>query len=156
MIYVEAIEGELMTDQVHMRDFSRKRRPVYFTISEVTYHCVKALPADELQEMMNRLRGSNVDDTNAVARVIDVLQVCMIGDSHAALVTKIKTDRDDPIDLEQLGEIVEWLVEVYTNRPTKPSSGSSTGSPSDDGGTSSTAGAPLVVSHPSSSTELAS
>jgi hypothetical protein len=55
-------------------------------------------------------------------------------------------DRMNPLDSEQANEIMEWLMEEYGLRPTSPSSGSSDGSPTGDGGTPSVAGRSVVDS----------
>lgn len=151
------------------RDFSKKRPPVFFTIDDYRYDCYKTLDFEQLRRFANLARGigslaetaedgdGDVEDqveaaTNAIDRVCDVMKIVMKKKSYEPFVAKVRpTDvqREDddfePIDPNQLMDIVKWLMEVYTKRPTQPSSSSSTGSTSGGGGSSSTAGLSLEV-----------
>lgn len=84
----------------------------------------------------------------AINKISGLMKIVMKKASFATFMTYLQPTEDEredddfePIDYTQLLDVVKWLMEVYTGRPTKPSSDSSTGSESDDGGTSSTAGA---------------
>lgn len=90
--------------------------------------------------------------TRVLERVTPILKLMMKKESFKRFMIRFKpvVDEDgavvdenwEPIDHEQLLEIIQWLTEQYTGRPTEPSSNSSGGSPSDDGTSPSTAGAP--------------
>jgi len=153
------------------RDFSKKRPPVDFTIDEIRYDCFKALDLNQLAEFANLTRNlgeiskgfedgeptsvENARDaaarsTEAIDRIANLMKIVMRKASYGAFIARLRpTDEEredpdfEPIDYTQLLDIVKWLMEVYTDRPSKPSSTSSTGSETDDGGTSSTAGASL-------------
>lgn len=151
------------------RDFTKKRPPVRFTIDEVTYHCYKALDLDQLRRFANmaselaRLKAemdTNEEDTAraavsavdsaqlAIDKISSLMKIVMKKVSYAEFVARLQpsdelreSDDFEPIDHKQLLDIVKWLMEIYTERPSQPSSNSSATSPTDDGGTSSTAGA---------------
>lgn len=137
-----------MSDEVIFRDFTKKRRPITFQIDDVLFHCVPALGVTELQDISRVFRGVKIDNEEKVdidatlAKMQLIFKVFLQPESHEAFVVKLK-DRKQPVEPLQLLEIVQWIVEIYTNRPTQPSLSSSTGSPTDDGGTDSTAGAQL-------------
>ena len=155
------------------RDFSKKRPPVFFTIDETRYDCYKALDFDQLRRFAGMARGigklaadaeENVEDqvdaaTDAIDRVADVMKIVMKKKSYATFNAKLRpsdeereADDFEPIDPVQLMDIVKWLMEIYTNRPTQPSPSSATGSTIDDGGSSSAAGASPAAGEPTSST----
>lgn len=146
------------------RDFSKKRPPVFFTIDDERYDCFKALDFEQLRRFVELSRSigslsvdaeesddSQIDAaSSAIDRVCDVMKIVMKKKSYAVFVTKVRPTDDEreaddfePVDPIQLMDIIKWLMETYTSRPTQPSSSSSTGSDNGDGGTSSTAGASL-------------
>lgn len=141
-----------MTDEVIFRDFTQKRSPIAFGLDGQRFYCVKALSADALQDLMRPLRGGklqaalkdeSVDDVMDIIR--DMFEIFLLDDSFPSFLEKLR-DKNDPVDVNQIVEIVSWVVERYAARPTQPSPSSSDGSPSGDGGTSSTAGAQLAES----------
>lgn len=170
--------------QAHTRDFTKKRMPVYFTIDDVRYNCYKALDLDQLRRFAQMAQSlssfvksvqnedADVEDKLAesadaasavVDKILDLMKIVMKKVSFAVFATKVSptdADREDddfePIDPVQLMDIVQWLMGIYTKRPTQPSSISSDGSTSDDGGSSSTAGASPGESVPPSSPETTS
>lgn len=157
------------------RDFSKKRVPVFFTIDDDRFDCYKALDFDQLRRFAGLARGisklatpvsveDSVEDqvdaaTDAIDRVADVMKIVMKKKSYQSFISRLRpTDeqREDddfePIDPVQLMDIVKWLMEIYTSRPTQPSSTSVAGSTTDDGGSPSTAGASHAAGEPSTST----
>lgn len=167
--------------QAHTRDFSKKRLPVFFTIDGRRYDCFKALDLDQLtrfagltKNLGDISKALSPDDedavdvaaestTAAIDKIAGLMKIVMKKASYATFMTYLRPTEDEreeedfePIDYVQLLDVVRWLMEVYTGRPTKPSSESSTGSETDDGGTSSTAGVSLeelepVTSNPETS-----
>jgi hypothetical protein len=69
------------------------------------------------------------------------LELVLLEDSYELLRRRLK-DKQNPVDLDQLAEIVLWLLDAYGLRPTQPSSDSSDGSPSPASGTPSTESTP--------------
>jgi len=134
--------------QARFRDFTRRRSPIYFTVGDDRFDCVKALSPVKLQEFVNASRGGATDETNAIDRVVNAMRFIVINDQFPRFL-ELLSDDDDPLDIEQLMEIMSWAVETYGVRPTEASSNSSTMSANDDAGTSSTAGVPAAESIPS-------
>lgn len=80
------------------------------------------------------------DDTPAseVLETIDLLVTDFIesGDDAVARYKALREREDDPVTLEDLQELVEWLVAEQTGRPTGPPSGSTpSGAPQGNGST---------------------
>lgn len=123
------------------------------------FNCYKALDMDQLRRFANmarELRTDNVtgeDDQIAASvakmdKIGDLMRIVLKKESATRFIellnpTDEKREDDDfePIDPFQLLDIVKWLLEIYTQRPTEPSSTSSGGSANGETGTSSTAGA---------------
>ena len=155
----------------HTRDFSKKRAPVYFTIDDIRYDCFKALDLNQLAafagltknlgditkdfeneepESSDAAQHAAERSTEAIDKIANLMKIVMKKASYLTFISRLRPSEEEreaddfePIDHTQLLDIVRWLMEVYTGRPSKPSSTSSTGLETDDGGTSSTAGASL-------------
>lgn len=134
-----------MTDEVHFRDFTKKRKPIHFKVDDDDFYCVEALLPDTLQDIMQMLQTrTDASDTERAAALVsklrDIFKLFLLEESFELFSARLSNPRK-PIDIQQLLEIIQWIVEVYTKRPTTQPSSSPESSVSDDGGTSSTAGA---------------
>jgi len=131
-----------------MKDFTRQRERLQFTIDGDVFEAAPALPGKTLAEFAKRF--ADVADTSLADRLdifADALGMVLLPDS-AAVFTKRFEDLEHPIELEQASEVIVWLLECYGLRPTQPSSPSSSGSPSPVSGTNSTDGAQPEASIP--------
>lgn len=133
----------MSSDTANFRDFTKKRPPIYFIIDEDRFDCHKALSAVDLQKALERFRdsksdGSDVTADNVMQKILSALELLLKPDSftkfHVALYDET---REEPIGLDQLKDIFEWLIEQYTQRPTSPLADSSDSSKSVNGGMSS-------------------
>lgn len=140
-----------MAEEVQFRDFTRKRKPVRFKIDDDMFECVPALGTEDIQALVTVFRGTQtegddvdeIDRTTAViTKIREAFRLFLLPESYEIFLRRLG-DRKNPIDALQLLEIVQWIVEIYTKRPTEPSSNSSSGSQIADGGTDSTAGVQL-------------
>lgn len=146
--------------QAHTRDFTQKRPPVHFTIAEERFNCYKALDMDQLRRFANMARELRVDATDAndadqaavsmekIGKIGDLMRIVLKKESATRFIAILNPDEEkresddfEPIDPFQLLDIVKWLMEIYTKRPTEPSSTSQPGSTNGETGTYSTAGA---------------
>lgn len=153
------------------RDFSKKREPIYFTVDGERFDCQKALPLEAIAKVLgglNVLQSSTTDDEGKVDatklseifdKITPIIKVLLKKASFKRFMERFKPELDDegnilneddwePIDHEQLTEIITWVVEVYTKGRSPSSAASSSGSKTDDDASSSTAGAPLATSTP--------
>lgn len=131
-----------------IKDFTRKRERLVFRIDDDTFEAATAIPGDMLTEFATRyadIGSAPVEQQLAVMK--DALSLVLLPESHAQF-TKRLSDLEHPIELEQTVEVVQWLMEVYGNRPTQPSSPSASGQPSPESGTNSTDAQPPQVSIP--------
>lgn len=121
-----------------MKDFSRKREEIVFTIDEDRFEAAPALPGDILTEFAVRFADENADDAKArFEQWTAALELVLLPDSYKLFRARLR-DKERPIELEQASEVIVWLLEQYGLRPTQPSSLSPDGPPNPASGTSST------------------
>jgi hypothetical protein len=144
-------------DNANYRDFTKKREPVHFGLNGQDFDCRKALTPRQLQLAMtafkqvkrdfDRVAGSAANEDGVppelLQKVSDVLAHFVKAESFARLSAMLAEEEpEEPIDIQQLMEILQWLLEKMAARPTTPSPDSTDTSPSDGTGTALTAGAP--------------
>lgn len=134
-----------------VKDFSRPRTRVAFTIDGDLFEAPPAIPAEVFMEYAQRyskLQAGDEDsrDLNEMLTAMkDVLAIVLYPQSFDLFVQRMK-DPARPIDLSQVQDVIVWLMEQYGMRPTVPSSESSTGPADPESGTSWTGSAPDTVS----------
>lgn len=119
-----------------IRDFTRKRERLQFRIDDDIFEAAPAIPGDTLAEFAQRF--SNVGDATVAEQMTamkESIGLVLLPESHARFVKRL-ADPEDPIELEQAAEVIQWLMGVYGNRPTQPSSPSVSGQDSPESGTS--------------------
>lgn len=129
------------------RDFSRPRPRIVFTVDTEEFEACPAIPADILLEFSARYEdAANLKGLGSQYEALtSLLELVLLEDSHARLRGRLR-DRQHPVDLDQLNDIVVWLMECYGARPT-PLSPDSPDGPCDPAlGTSSTAPALAAAS----------
>lgn len=67
--------------------------------------------------------GRHASDTTKMAGIIDFFVSIMDEESHQYLVERLLS-REDPLSLRKVEEVLLWLMEEWTGRPTQRSSGS--------------------------------
>lgn len=129
------------------KDFSRPRKRIFFTIDGEEFDSAVGLAAEVFVEFTVRFKQFNESDTWAdnYAALRAALELVMLPESFERLAARLK-DKSNPVDMEQMADIVIWLLEAYGLRPTRQSSDSSDGQPSPEPGTSSTENSPVEVS----------
>lgn len=135
-----------MTTDVVYKDFTKPKKRVEFRIDEDLFEAPRVLPIPVMQELAStadRLKGnlSNAEQLQMVISIFDTI----LPDAAAARLRERISSKEEPVDLEQIMDIMLWLLEVYGLRPTQPSADSSAGQPAVTSGTPSAAGAPSVV-----------
>lgn len=125
------------------KDFSRKRTSKIFTIDGETFEAAAAIPGEVFAEFTKRYASLGEDATWAESyeALRSALELVLLPDSYKRLHARFK-DLTQPVDLDQMADIVLWLMDEYGMRPTQPSSDSSDGSPGPESGTSSTESTP--------------
>lgn len=111
-------------------DFTRKRdEPLRFTIDGDTFECAPVLPAAGtrlLLALAETVEGSA--GSAQIAMIGDFLDTVMLPESAERFAARMK-DPARPIDDDQIGDVLKWLVERYGQRPTVPPTPSDGGRP---------------------------
>lgn len=131
-----------------IKDFSKARKRIQFKIDDDVFEASPAVPAEILMDFAAQF--SDLDPENApVGKQLEafrgVLELVLLDDSLTRFSERLR-DRRNPIDIDQMEEIITWLFEVYGLRPTEPSSGSPSGPSVPVSGMALTGSTPAVVS----------
>lgn len=130
-----------MNEESDIKDFSRPRPRIRFKIDGDVFEAAPAIPADVLVEFASRFGDlDSVAHGERLGVLTSVLDMVLLPESYA-LLRKRMSDREHPVELDQLSEVIVHLMEKYGLRPTQPSADSLPGLPSLASGTSSTDGA---------------
>lgn len=127
------------------KDFSKKREPVEFKIDNDLFTAPSVLPIPTMQELAETADAIKTETNNSqLFKKVTGIFDAVLTDASASRFRERVASKEEPIDIEQLIDIMLWLLEEYGLRPTQPSSDSSPGAPSETSGTLSTAGVPAV------------
>jgi len=96
---------------------------VTFRIGTDIFEAAKECPAGILLSMASMAQE---EGGNAVAGTMDFLDSVMLPESRERFAARMR-DPQNPISLKVVTELVQWLVEVYTGRPTAQPSPSPAG-----------------------------
>jgi hypothetical protein len=121
------------------RDFSRKRKRLDFAIDGETFEAAPGLPGDIYAEFVTLYTRTGDVETYQQQHDLmkSALELALLPESYNRFVARLK-DKAEPIDDDQMADVVLWLLEEYGMRPTQPSQPSSDGPASPESGTSST------------------
>lgn len=135
-----------MSDDVVFKDFTRKRKEVRFTVGDESFELLPTLPIPVMQEFLaiaKKIDGKSVGP-ETLTDVMHIFDLVLKGDSAPRFAARVASLEDDNIDLEQSMDIVQWMMEHYSKRPTVLPANSSDSSPGETVGTISTAGVSSV------------
>lgn len=140
-----------------MRDFSKKRKDISFRVDDDVFHAAPGVPADVLMEFAAEFSGLTVQATvdQQLRAFRGMFELVLHPDSLARFNERLR-DRVNPIEIDQVEQIITWLMEQYGLRPTELPSGSPPGLPGPESGTTSTATTPGEVSISAASPQIAS
>ncbi len=130
--------GELMSDNVRFKDFSRRPDPIKFMADGEEYTPHAKISAETLQDMLAAMRLSKDD---VILSLNTFFSLALDEEQATRINARTKRDAKNPLDTGQATDIMRWLVEAYSSRPTQLSASSSSTSQTETSGTSSTAGA---------------
>lgn len=111
-------------DKEIARETIVREDPIEFKLFDETWHCRDDVNGKLLMDRAADLNSDSLMDQRA--GVVGVFQMTVITEEIDDL-TDLLDDPDKVIQLAKLVEIVGWLVEEYTERPTAPPSPSRRG-----------------------------
>jgi hypothetical protein len=135
-------------DHVIIKDFTIKEKRIAFRIDDDVFEAYGVLGVPLLQELVEMSEGlSKMVSEKKYDGIFDIFGKILYPDSAKRFKERGLAIGDDAIDVRrQVLPILHYLLEKYGVRPTQPSSSSSTGSPDEIDGTSSTLGSEAAVS----------
>lgn len=146
-----------MRAMTEMRDFSKARKDISFRVDDDVFHAAKAIPADILMDFASEFSGmseqATVDQQLKAFRTM--LEVVLLPESLERFNARLR-DPQNPIEMDQVDDIITYLMEEYGLRPTGPSSSSADGLQLPASGTTSTGSTPGEVSISAASPQTAS
>ncbi|MGY5627463.1 hypothetical protein ACW7N6_38490 [Streptomyces sp. UC1A3] len=140
-----------------MRDFSKKRKDITFRVDDDVFEASRGVPADVLLDFATEF--SDIATTATIDQQLkafrSMLDVVLLPESLKRFNERMR-DRANPIEIDQVEEIVTWLMEQYGLRPTEAPSSSPDGRSDQAPGITSTASTPGEVSISAASPSIAS
>jgi hypothetical protein len=108
------------------KDFGSKvvenLEPISFKIWDEEFSCVPQLQGKVLLDMVSSVNtDSDSSDASSQAKAINDFFSSVLTDESEKRFNALLTDKERIVSVDTLGEIVGWLVEQYTNRPTERS-----------------------------------
>jgi len=95
--------------------------PLSFTIFDEEFQCRPQLQGATLLTYSKRLASDNLSEVNEA--FLNFFESSLKQESYKRFKALIESE-DRIVQIETLGEIAEWLIEEYTDRPTPESKGS--------------------------------
>jgi hypothetical protein len=122
-----------------MKDFTRQPRVIEFKIDDDVFRCHPRLAAQTLIDFTLEVEkfGENISSKDGIDTMIGTLKMVLIPESYRIFHARMQ-DLRNPIELDQVNEIIQWIMGKYGLRPTTPPEPSSNGQSSPGSGTSST------------------
>lgn len=140
-----------------VKDFSKKRKDIVFRVDDDTFHAARGVPADVLMDFAGEFSNIATDATvdQQLKAFRSLLEVVLLPESLEQFNARMR-DRENPIEIDQVEDIVTWLMEQYGLRPTEVPLSLPDGLPAPGLGTTSTVSTPGEVSISAASPSIAS
>lgn len=129
-----------MTEEVVVKDFSKKRPRIFLGLDGQRYEARASIGLPTLQRVQaiqRKFKDPKVDRTEMFGEMFGVL----LKTEDAERFREKLRDEDEPVDPDQLQEMVAYIMERNGGRPTGESTASADGSSNELSGTPSTVGA---------------
>lgn len=137
----------MSTPTEEIPDFSKPRKRVAFKIDGDVFDAPPAIPAMILMNYAKRFNANseNTDMEEQLKIMMELLQTVLKPESFARFRDRL-SDVENPIELDQVQQTIEYLMGAYGMRPTQQPSSSQPGQPSPESGMSLTGSTQDVVS----------
>jgi hypothetical protein len=105
------------------KDFGSKKsenlEPISFKLWDEEFTCVPELQGKVLLDMVANVSVDEDSDPSKQAKSINEFFSTVLSVESEKRFNTLLTDKEKIVSVDTLGEIVGWLVEQYTNRPTE-------------------------------------
>ncbi len=122
-----------------MKDFTRQPRVIEFKIDHDVFRCHPRLPAQTLIDFTLEVEslGDEMTSQQGIETLIGTLKMVLVPDSYKRFHDRMSSP-DEPVELDQANEIIQWIMGEYGMRPPESPEPSSNGRPALASGTNST------------------
>jgi hypothetical protein len=123
-----------------IKDFSKARKVIQFRVDDDVFQAVSAIPAEvmiQFTEALSSADPTRMSPKEQVGILRGVLDLVLEPKSLARFKERM-ADVTNPIEMDQINDIVTWLFEEYGMRPTVESVSSANGGSPPGPGTGST------------------
>lgn len=121
-----------------MKDFTSSSKEIKFKVDDDVFECIKAIPAKSILEFSGLIDSLQQNDMGRAGELFDKLFTLVLKEESAKKFLARLEDKDNPITVNQIKDIIKYVLEEYSLRPTNPSENSSDGSPNPESGMNST------------------
>jgi hypothetical protein len=122
-------------------DFSSRRRKILFRVDDDVFEAAPSIAAElaiDYAEKAEVLTEAGATTRQQLEVIHALFRMVLFPESADRFIARL-SDQRNPIGHDQIQRITQWLFAEYGLRPTVSDSASSTGSESQDAGTTSTA-----------------
>jgi hypothetical protein len=129
-------------------DFSSGRKSIKFRVDDDIFEAAPDIAAElalQYSEQVEKLDDQALSADAQRDAIHALFRMVLFPESADKFIARL-SDQRNPIGHEKITRITRWLFEEYGLRPTQSDAASSTGSESQDAGTSSTVTTPAVAS----------
>jgi hypothetical protein len=110
------------------RERQAKRVPVQFTLGGERFTLLPVIPIGSAFDLIDAPEITSSDDMGSTAvRALCSFIAGSLADGQTERWEAVLRSTADPVDPESILEVATYITEVYTGRPTGPSTGSSDG-----------------------------
>lgn len=112
-----------------IKDFTKQRKELPFKIDGDIFHAVPAIPGETLLQFAKQFTASIADDADIDEQLRafkDILELVLLPESLERMTARLQ-DKANPIELDQIADVVMWLFGEYGLRPTEMPSPSPSG-----------------------------
>lgn len=103
------------------KDFGRgsdtPAEPLMFKIYDEEFSCRTQMQGKALLDLVAKSSGAGENPAESAKVITDFFKMVLLPESHVRF-EELTNDPDRVVEVETLGEIVGWLVEQYSDRPT--------------------------------------
>lgn len=112
-----------------IKDFSKARKTLQFRIDDDVFEASPAIPAEVMIQFAERFTTADPTKMTIAEQIRifrDLLEIVLLPESMKIMARRM-ADPANPVDMDQLDQIITWLMEEYGMRPTTESGSSSNG-----------------------------
>jgi hypothetical protein len=100
-----------------IRDFTKARKDISFRVDDDMFHAARGVPAEVLLDFATEFSSMETSATvdQQLKAFRSMLEVVLLPESLKRFTERMR-DRENPIEIDQVEDIVTWLMEQYIVR----------------------------------------